>query len=88
MLEASPKLQGKVESSQAGFRGAGGNIFETWAVKSTFLQHKITELMTAKDIPAKMGVGGVMCTSSLSIPSDLFALSSKLRFYFLFQSNF
>lgn len=38
--------------------------------------------------PAKMGVGRVMCTSSLSIPSELFALNSKLKFGFLFQENF
>ena len=80
MREASLKLQGKAESSQAGIRGAVRNVFETQAVKSAFLQHRITKLMVTKDIPANIGVGGVTCPSSLSVPSDLFALSSKLRF--------
>lgn len=55
MLEACLKLKGK--AGRQAHRGAEENIFETWAVKSAFLQHKITELVMTKDIPAKVQFG-------------------------------
>lgn len=60
-------------------------IFVRCRQDAAFLQRKVTELMITEEIPAETGAGGAVGTSSFSIPSDLFALSSKLRFLVLFQ---